>query len=51
MEAREGGLPGGEMRRIGGLADDVRQGEGRALEARVMGLLAARTLAELATLD
>lgn len=51
MEAREGGMPSGEMRRIGGLADDVRKGEGRALEDRVMGLLAARTLAELAALD
>ncbi len=51
MEAREGGLPTGQMRRIGGPVDDVRKGEGRALEDRVMGLLAARTLDELAALD
>ncbi len=50
LEAREGGLPAGEARRIGGPADDVREGEGDALQDRAMQLLAARTLDELAAL-
>lgn len=46
----EGGRAMVEMRRIEGVADDVRPTEGLQLEERVKRLLAARVLEELSTL-